>query len=124
MPLSEHEQRILEEIERRLAAEDPKFARGVAAATPHGQAVRRIKLFVVGFVVGFGLLIAGLAIPDLLVWFGVAAFVVMLSAVVLIARTAKHVTRREVRPSAPRAPNWFSRLEERWRKRFEQGDGR
>ena len=124
MPLSEHEQRILQDIERRLAAEDPKFARDVAAATPHGQAVRRIKQFVLGFVAWFGLLVAGLAVPDLLVWFGVAAFVVMLSSVVLIARTARHVSRKETRAPAPRQPSWLTRLEERWRRRFEQGDGR
>jgi hypothetical protein len=124
MPLSEHEQRILEEIERRLAAEDPKFARDVAAATPQGQAARRIKKLVAGLVVGLGLLIAGLAVPDMLVPLGLAAFAVMLGSVVLIARTAKHVGPRDGRSSGAPTPTWFNRLEERWRRRFERGDGR
>ena len=50
MPLSEHEQRILDEIERRLADEDPKFARGVQAKTPLGQSMRRLRRAVAGFV--------------------------------------------------------------------------
>ncbi len=39
MPLSDHEQRILEEIERRLVAEDPKFAREVSAPWRRGWRV-------------------------------------------------------------------------------------
>ena len=33
MPLSEHEQRILDEIERRLAEEDPRLVESVSRAS-------------------------------------------------------------------------------------------
>jgi len=122
MPLSDHEQRILDEIERRLAAEDPKFARTTSAATPRGIAVRRIKRAVVGFVVGFFVMIAGLvASGTLTIVLGVVGFIVMLLSVVVIARAS-----RDIGPIASRTkqegPTWFGRAEERWRKRFERGD--
>ena len=51
MPLSEHEQRILAEIERRLLEEDPKFAHQVGSSF-RAHLGRRLKLAVVGFVLG------------------------------------------------------------------------
>jgi hypothetical protein len=120
MPLSEHEQRILDEIERRLASEDPKFARDVSAVTPYGQAVRRLKRAVGGFVVGFALLVTALFVN---IWLGVGAFAVMLWSAVVIASSAKHAGRERGRSSeSEESSGWFARLEERWRKRFERGE--
>ena len=51
MPLSEHEQRILAEIERRLLEEDPKFAHQVGSSF-RAHLGRRLKLAVAGFVLG------------------------------------------------------------------------
>ena len=79
MPLSEHEQRILDDIERRLAAEDPKFARSTSAATPRGLAVKRIKRATLVFIAGFVLMIAGL-VSNLTEQLGIAGFIVMLIA--------------------------------------------
>lgn len=124
MPLSEHEQRILDEIERRLAAEDPKFARSAALSAPRNVWVKRVKRAAAGFILGLGLLVtalvAGLSNARLLVPLGVAGFGVMLAAVLALVRASKHVM------GAPRAQasNWFGKAEERWRKRFERGDGR
>ena len=123
MPLSDHEQRILDEIERRLAAEDPKFARSTAVATPRGVAVRRVRRATFAFVAGLGLLIAALTVgverTAVVVPMGVGAFVIMLLAVNVIARAWKQIGReRDTQPS------WFARQEERWRKRFERGDER
>ena len=121
MPLSDHEQRILEEIERRLVAEDPKFAREVSAGVAQGAALRKVKRSVVAFVLGFGLLIAGLFYPDQLIVLGIAAFAVMVASAALIASGIKQVSRER----GERAQNsgWLSRMEERWRKRYERGDG-
>ena len=54
MPLSEHEQRLFEQIERSLA-EDPKFASAVRASDPRFHARRRL-------LVAAGVIIAGLAL--------------------------------------------------------------
>ena len=125
MPLSEHEQRILDEIERRLAAEDPKFARSTTAVTPRGHAVRRIKQAIFGFVLGLALLFAGLFAgssgASLLIGFGLAGFTVMLCALVFGARAYKEVSRVSVK--TPNDQNgWFTRAEERWKKRFDRPD--
>ncbi len=122
MPLSEHEQRILEEIERRLVADDPKFAREVASGGPQGAALKRVKRAVALFVVGFGLLIAGLLLGgNVLILLGIGAFAVMVASAALIASGIKQVSRE--RPSeTARRQGWFGRMEERWRKRYERGD--
>lgn len=123
MPLSDHEQRILDEIERRLAAEDPKFARSTAVATPRGVALRRIRRATVAFLAGLVLLIAafvaGIERTAVVVPMGVGSFVIMLLSVNVIARAWKQVG-READPKS----SWFARQEERWRKRFERGDER
>ena len=53
MPLSPDEQRILDEIEERLRAEDPRLADAVAKTSLQGHVARRIRLASVTFVVGF-----------------------------------------------------------------------
>jgi hypothetical protein len=121
MPLSDHEQRMLEEIERRLVADDPKFAREVSAGGSQGAALRKVKRAVVAFVLGFGLLIAGLFYPDQLIIFGIAAFAVMVASAALIASGIKQVSRE--RGERMQQPGWLSRMEDRWRKRYERGDG-
>jgi hypothetical protein len=78
MPLSEHEQRILADIEAQLRADDPVF---VAAQRPTVAAParrRRIRLAVLGLVVGFALLIVGL--QSNLIW-GVLGFGLLLGSV-------------------------------------------
>jgi hypothetical protein len=122
MPLSEHEQRILDEIERRLASDDPKFARHVTGTTPHGQAQRRLKRAIGGFVGGFALLIVAFVMSDYLVWLGLVAFGVMLGSAVVIGATAKHIGTERTIASEEQASGWFSRLEERWKKRFDRDD--
>lgn len=124
VPLSDHEQKILDEIERRLAAEDPKFARTTTATTPRGVAVKRMKRSVLGFVAGLALLLTGLFTgidtPSLLIGFGLAGFVVMLLSFVMIARAYKEVSAVSVRTPSDRG--WVDRAEERWKKRFDRPD--
>jgi hypothetical protein len=87
MPLSDHEQRILEEIERQLYEQDPKFARTVASKARKGQSVgnlrRGIALFALGFLALFGFFVW----PHLLL--GVAAFLLMLTGATLAYNGAR-----------------------------------
>lgn len=53
MPLSEHEQRILAEIERRLSEDDPGFVERARKTTSTDHRLRRLRWSVIGFVVGF-----------------------------------------------------------------------
>jgi hypothetical protein len=77
VPLSKHEQRQLEQIERGLRGEDPRFAGAVAAADPQAHYKRRVIAAALGFVAGVGLLLAGVVINVILI--AVAGFAVMLA---------------------------------------------
>lgn len=78
MPLSDREQQILSDIEARLRAEDPKFAKTVSTTTVSSQVRRQIKLAGAGLGMGFVLML--LFIMD--IWFGVAGFALMLASAV------------------------------------------
>ena len=70
MPLSEHEQRLLEQMEKALYAEDPKFATSLQSRG--GAASRsRAALGVLAILGGLGIVLAGMAVP--LAILGVAA---------------------------------------------------
>ena len=77
MPLSEHEQRLFEQIERSLS-EDPKFASAVRQSDPKFHARRRLVLAGVVVAAGLALLVYGTVAKESLL--GVAGFVVMLTA--------------------------------------------
>lgn len=57
MPLSEHEERILAEIERRLTEDDPRFVRRTRRAGDGGGEVLRLRLAVLGFLLGLAFLL-------------------------------------------------------------------
>lgn len=135
MPLSDHEQRILAEIERRLLEEDPKFAQQVGSSFQVHLA-RRLKLAAVGFVLGLVVVVVG---PFVLgsVALGVTGFIVMLLAIFEFLRTLR---RRAAinRPAsaagqgqpAPRSRSgkggleaWWAKMNERWRQRWEERGG-
>ena len=78
MALSEQEQRILDEIERRLAEDDPRFVERARRANDDSHRMRRIRWAIVGFVAGMFMLL-GLTFHFA---FGVAGFSMMLLSVV------------------------------------------
>ena len=57
MPLNENEQKILEEIERRLSEEDPRLVEQVSRTDLHTHAWARMKMAIAGFVFGLLLLL-------------------------------------------------------------------
>ena len=136
MPLSEHEQRLLDQIERALYAEDPKFASTYRSTDLRKHYSRRIVRCTVLFVLGVILLMVGVIsknIPG-----SVGGFVVMLLALIFGVTSWQHLTghregaqprpRRKTsdvsspRPKqrAERRVSWKGRLEERWRRRWEE----
>ncbi|BDH04226.1 MULTISPECIES: DUF3040 domain-containing protein [Streptomyces] len=127
MPLSEHEQRMLEQMERALYAEDPKFASALEGNGLRTYTRRRVYQAVAGFLVGIALLMAGMVAQ--LIWISVVGFLVMLGCAVLAVtgwRKAPkpgehpkgHTRRRPVR----RKRTVMERIEDRWqRRRDEQG---
>ena len=89
MPLSEHEQRQLEQIERALYAEDPKFAQACARGS-RVHYKRRVVEAAIGFLLGVGLLLAG--VISKLTLIGVAGFVVMLACSMWALSSWRHMS--------------------------------
>lgn len=58
LPLSEHEQRVLHELEQALVQQDPAFADRVRSENVYRYAGRYLKWSVLGFLVGLGVMLA------------------------------------------------------------------
>ena len=86
MPLSEEEQRILQQIEQQFYEHDPDFAEAVAGTGFERHAVRRLRLGAVGCVVGLALTLALLPIHVLA---GFAGFLVMLVSALAVDRSLR-----------------------------------
>jgi Flp pilus assembly protein TadB len=93
MPLSDHEQRILEEIERRLAEEDPRLAEQVSNTSLYTHLARRIRWASLTFLVGFVMLL----LFALSLWVAAVGFALMLLSTLLIYRYLKQMGRDQVR---------------------------
>jgi Protein of unknown function (DUF3040) len=133
VPLSEHEQRQLDQIEQALYAEHPRFARAVRAADPQVHYRRRVVYALVGFLIGIALLVAGVSTNVIPI--SVLGFIIMLCAcywaVISYRRMnglpAARVSFKERRPRRRRegkagrrsGAGIGERLEERWRRRQE-----
>ena len=148
MPLSEEELRLLEQMERALVAEDPKFVSALRGTARRRDARRRAVASGLVFLVGIVVLMTGAVTANTIV--GIVGFVVMLaSAVVGLSYWRGHSNAPEEhestqdlsneafglsvidggKKSRKRAPkarqtqqSRMQRFEERWRRR-RGGDG-
>ncbi|MCI9887318.1 DUF3040 domain-containing protein [Micrococcales bacterium 31B] len=122
MPLSEHEQRMLDQLEEQLAKEDPKFVNAMQA-TSRSWSIGRVLGGIVIVLVGLGVLIGGVATKLLIL--GILGFVLMVGGAWLAFSTSR-------KPGAPEAQSksvgeattkksFTSKFEERWEKRQQDG---
>ncbi|GIF21178.1 hypothetical protein BJ973_005371 [Actinoplanes tereljensis] len=125
MPLSEHEQRLFDQIERSLA-EDPKFASAVRANDPRFHARRRILVAAFLIILGLALLVFGTASSNALL--AVGGFVVMLGSAAFAMQSRRKVNAPDLhavggtatrRTRQTRKAGFIDRLEDRWRQRPE-----
>lgn len=123
MPLSEHEQKLLDQIEQALYAEDPKFASAVRSARAKSRTRRWVLLAIVGVILGLGLVLFGLVAKVIFV--SVLGFVLILGSCVYAATA---ITGRSQAPRAsdagrapkPRRAGVRTRMEDRLRRRFDE----
>ena len=126
MPLSEQEQRLLDEMERNLYQNDADFVATVGGARGRTN-YRGIILGVILVLVGIAVLLVGVGTSLLLV--GVLGFVIMFAGVI-IALTPTRSTTSAPRASSSHAPKagaarsggFMNNLNERWEKRQEDRD--
>lgn len=143
MPLSDHEQRLLEQMEQALLAEDPKFATAMRGADLRRRYRRRAVLAGLVFLVGVVMLMTG-AVTQVIA-LGVAGFVVMLASAFYAVTSWRRVPptdgtagadvpdispgspRRKRGPKGGKGPrpsgSFMERMEQRWRNRRERGYG-
>ena len=133
MPLSDHEQRMLDQIESALYAEDPKFASSVRGGGLRAPTARRRLQGAALFVIGLGMLVSGVAFKATMIGtfpvLSVLGFVVMFGGVVF-AITGPRLAGRAERPGPSTASrqrrtkgaggSFTSRMEDRFRRRFEE----
>lgn len=119
MPLSEHEQRLLEEMERSLYHNDADFVATVGSH--HGRPTyRSIVLGIVVGLLGIGVIVAGVMLRIPLI--GVAGFAIMFVGVLLAVSSPRHSLPSSAQPTDSRSKaSFMDRMNERWDKR---DDGR
>lgn len=111
MPLSEQEQRLLDEMERSLYHGDADDVATVGGRVRASYTA--IALAIVAGVVGLGLLIVGVVVQQPLV--GVLGFGVMFVGAMLAFAPPRRLTvPRDAREAAPRRPGLMDQLNERW----------
>jgi cytochrome c biogenesis protein CcdA len=132
MPLSDHEQRMLDQIESALYAEDPKFASSVRGGNLRAPSARRRLQGALLFILGLAMLVVGVAVKATMIGgfpiLSVLGFVVMFAGVVF-AITGPRVTggrdRSAAAPGTPRqrrqrGGSFTNRMEDRFRRRFDE----
>jgi len=130
--LSDHEQRLLEQMERALYAEDPKFADTLRKSRRGGMNRKGVLLGIGGVIVGLALLVSGVATQ--IVVLGIAGFLVMLLGAIYCYRSFAGSGKSEEgegseASAAPTASpkdkkgnsGFMDRLEERWDQRRDGG---
>jgi hypothetical protein len=116
VPLSDREQKILEEIERNLYEEDPRLAREVTRRSRLDNS-SRLKLGLLLFVLGLAILVGFFASG--LVLIGVVAFGSMVTGLVLLAGSAKDFA-SAARPGREQVSHRFSQWEQRLREKYKK----
>ena len=129
MPLSENEQRMLEQMERALYEEDPKFATQLRGSDARAFYRKRLILAAVGFTIGIAALLGG-AVAQ--VWpVGVVGFLIMLGAAWLGVSAGRRIPGEgEIGafpapaggPKGKKKSNsgFMSRAEDSWKKRRDE----
>ncbi len=134
MPLSDHEQRMLDQIESALYAEDPKFASSVRGGGFRAPTARRRLQGVALFVIGLAMLVSGVAFKATMIGnfpiLSVFGFVVMFGGVIFAITGPRLSGRGRSDHSGPAATSlrqrrnkgggsFTSRMEDRFRRRFD-----
>ncbi|QUR67974.1 DUF3040 domain-containing protein [Mycobacterium spongiae] len=134
MPLSDHEQRMLDQIESALYAEDPKFASSVRGGGFRAPSARRWLQGAALFVVGLAMLVSGVAFKATMIGsfpiLSVFGFVVMFGGVVF-AITGPRLSGKKASSGgsasgstrqrrAKGGGSFTSRMEDRFRRRFDE----
>lgn len=118
MPLSEHEQKLLEQLEKQLHEDDPKFASSMGSDPGRSWSTRHLVIGVLATLAGVLLLLVGVTVNIIAV--GVLGFVIMGAGVYYATMRSSAGKGKGAGPGGksgkPRS-SFMSSLEERWDER-------
>ncbi|MEV7661767.1 DUF3040 domain-containing protein [Paenarthrobacter sp. NPDC089316] len=117
MPLSEHEQKLLEQLEKQLHEDDPKFANTMGSDPIRSWSTRHVIIGVLGAIAGILLLLVGVSLQAIPV--GVLGFIVMGAGVYFATLRGSAFGKAGKGKAAKAKPKstFMSSLEERWDER-------
>ncbi|KQN99780.1 MULTISPECIES: DUF3040 domain-containing protein [unclassified Arthrobacter] len=120
MALSEHEQRLLDQLEQQLHADDPKFAHSMASDTRKSMSTRRLVIGALITIAGILVLLAGIVNQNILI--GVAGFLVMGGGVYFATTKSKQLDQGQPAGRPTKAPTggksgFMTSLEDKWDER-------
>ena len=114
MGLSEREQKLLEELERNLLAEDKSFGARVKSVDSANKSAGKLVAGVLITLLGLGLLVFAVVLQ--VAFFGAAAFVVMLIGLILASANFRVP---EIKlPTTENGQSGRNFFEDRWDRRF------
>ncbi|HEY8294721.1 MAG TPA: DUF3040 domain-containing protein [Micrococcaceae bacterium] len=118
MPLSEHEQRLLDQLEQQLHADDPKFASSLASDPARSFSTRHIIVGILVSIAGILVLLLGVGLQNIFV--GVGGFLVMGAGVYFATLRRGALTRGSGGQGGKPRNSFMSNLEQRWDERRNQ----
>lgn len=113
MPLSDRENQILQDIERQLSEQDPRFADQVGAHSLRTESIRKVKQGLALFAAGFGLLIAFFFTVQMVL--GVVAFLVMVAGATHLVQNLRRLAADQKVQTESAETGLLSRVEHRIR---------
>lgn len=124
MPLSEDEERILQEIEQQLHATDPQLVREVSSTTLYRHAGRNLKWAALGFLGGLVFLVLTFTQS---MWLGAIGFLAMLASSIFFYDNLRKMGRagwrqwtQSVGPNGVK--DYFGSAQQRVRDRFKRDE--
>ncbi|MHA7180506.1 DUF3040 domain-containing protein [Arthrobacter sp. MDB2-24] len=120
MALSEHEQRLLDQLEQQLHADDPKFAHSMASDTRKSMSTRRLVIGSLITIAGILVLLAGIVYQNIFI--GVVGFLIMGGGVYFATTKSRQVEEGQPMSKPSKAASggktgFMSSLEDKWDER-------
>lgn len=115
MPLSEHEQRMLEQMEIALASEDPRFASTFTDKIHRPATPKNLGLAVIAVLAGIGLMLGGVmsSQPAL----GILGFVIIVGGIAAAVTSFGQRGEKVAKAPKDKRTNFMQGLEDRWDRR-------
>jgi hypothetical protein len=120
MALSEHEQRLLDQLEQQLHVDDPKFAHSMASDSRKTMSTRRLVIGSLITIAGIFVLLAGIVYQAIII--GVLGFLIMGGGVYFATTKSKQVevdqpVGKPAKAATGSKSGFMTSLEDKWDER-------